>query len=144
MHLEEERRAYVDKIEMVESNLSKELIDAGAELLRRLDDRGMQPDAAFWFYFPDVSTWKLVLVEVEVGKTGPKEIYRRIQVTLTAAGDDLHPLELDDITLAKPDAPMVALLRTAVHTGPGIAGIRFTRNVVNGTLIEDAYIYRLN
>ena len=144
MHIQEERRSYVDKVEMVDSILSKELIDAGAELIRRLDERGMQPDAAFWLYFPDVSTWKLVLAEEDVGKTGPKEVYRRIQSTITAAGDDLHPLELDHITLAKPDAPMVALLRTAVHTGPGIGGIRFTHNVVNGTLIEDAYIYRLN
>ncbi|MCH7885924.1 MAG: hypothetical protein IIC01_11845 [Planctomycetes bacterium] len=143
MHLEEERRSYVDKVEMVEADLSKQLIDAGAELIRRLDDRGIQPDAAFWFYFPDISAWKLVLAQAQVGKRGPKGIYRQIQRTLTAAKAELKPLELGHIALAKPDAPMVGLLRTVVRTGPGIGGIRFTHNVVNGTLIEDAYIYRL-
>ncbi len=128
---------------MVETDLSKDLIDAGAELIRRLDDGGMQPDAAFWFYFRDTRAWKLVLAEVKVGKTGPKEIYRNIQRTLNAAGEALQPLELDDIALAKPDAPMVELLRLAIRTGPGIGGVRFTQNVINGTLIEDAYIYRL-
>lgn len=128
---------------MVETDISKELIDAGAELIRRLDARGMQPDAAFWFYFPDIGAWKLVLAEVRVGKTGPKDIYRDIQKILTVAKEELGAIELDDIALAKPDAPMVGLLRAAVRTGPGIGGIRFTHNVVNGTLIEDAYIYRL-
>ena len=144
MYLSEERHSHLDQVEMVETDLSRELIDAGAELIRRLDDRGIQTDAAFWFYFSDISAWKLVLAEVKVGKTGPKETYRQIQRTLTAAEEELSLLGLDDITLMKPDAPMVGPLRTAVHTGPGIGGIRFTHNVVNGTLIEDAYIYRLS
>jgi hypothetical protein len=38
---------------------------------------------------------------------------------------------------------MITLLRVALRTGPGIGGIRFSSNVINGTLIEDAYIYRL-
>ena len=129
---------------MVETELSKELIEAGAELLRRLDDRGLQPDAAFWFYYPDVEAWKLVFTMVKISKPGPKHAYQQIQKVLTAASDELKPLDLEDIVLAKPDSPMVSLLRTAVRTGPGIRGIRFTPNVVNGTLIEDAYIYRLS
>ena len=51
---------------------------------------------------------------------------------------------LDDVAVAKPNAPILRLLRLAVRTGPGITGIRFTKNVINGHLIEDAYIYRLN
>jgi hypothetical protein len=51
---------------------------------------------------------------------------------------------LDDVTLSRPDEPIIALLRTAIHTGPGVGGIRFKNNAINGTLIEDAYIYRMN
>ena len=57
---------------------------------------------------------------------------------------ELAELSLDDLALAKPDAPLVTLLRNAVRTGSGIHGIRFSNNVMNGTVIEDAYIYRLN
>ena len=46
------------------------------------------------------------------------------------------------MSFSVPDAPVVALLRTAIRTGPGISGIRFKNNVIDGTLIEDAYIYR--
>jgi hypothetical protein len=128
---------------MVETDLTEEMIKTGAALIGKLDERGMQPDAAFWFYFPDLEAWKLVIAEVKVGKQGPKEVYRQVQKILGKFSRELHGLSLDDVALAKPDAPMVAILRVAIRTGPGISGIRFKHNVINGTLIEDAYIYRL-
>jgi len=128
---------------MVTTILTKEMIEAGASLLKKLDDKGVQPDAAFWFYFPDLQRWKLVLAEVKLGSTGPREIYSRIQEVLSQFTQELKDLSLDSITLAKPDAPIVSLLRVAIKTGPAITGIRFTNNVINGVVIEDAYIYRL-
>jgi hypothetical protein len=129
---------------MVETNLTKEMIETGATLVRKLDDRGLQPDAALWLYSPDLEQWKLVIAEVKVGKKGPKGVYREIQRILAEFTDEIGELSLDDVALAKPDAPIIALLRIAVRTGPGISGIRFKNNVINGTLIEDAYIYRLS
>ncbi|MDD2736879.1 MAG: hypothetical protein PHF56_23340 [Desulfuromonadaceae bacterium] len=128
---------------MVAMTLTKEMIEAGSALVRKLDERGIQPNAAFWFYFSDINKWKLVLAEVNLGAEGPKQIYKNIQETIHANKADLVELSLEDITLAKPDAPFVALLRMAIRTGPGISGIRFSNNVINGTVIEDAYIYRI-
>lgn len=128
---------------MVETNLTNELIEAGANLVRKLDAQSLAPDAAFWFYFPDTQAWKLVLVEVKMGQVGPRKIYREVQKTLADA-PELGGLTLDDVSIAKPDTPIIALLRTAVHTGPGITGIRFRNHVIGGTLIDDAFIYRLN
>jgi hypothetical protein len=125
------------------TQLRQELIDAGAALVSKLDESSLQPDAAFWFYFPDAQAWKLVLAEVKVGLEGPKEGYRRIQRLLGKVPNQFAALSLDDVTLAKPDAPLVSLLRSALRTGPGISGIRFSNNVINGTVIEDAYICRL-
>ena len=128
---------------MVNSTLTKEMIESGKALIVKLDDSNVQPDAAFWFYFPDIQEWKLVLAEVNVGKQGPKQVYRKIQTIISRFSDELGELSLDHITLAKPDAPIVKLLRVAIRTGAGISGIRFKNNVINGTVIEDAYIYRL-
>lgn len=127
---------------MVETSLTKEMITAGAALLRRLDNAAMRPDAVFWLYSPDTELWKLVIAEVKVGELGPKEMYRQIQQML-AILPEIEGLSLDDVSLAKSDAAIVALLRMAIRTGPEISGIRFKNNVINGTLIEDAYIYRL-
>jgi hypothetical protein len=117
------------------------MIGAGGALVRKLDERGLQPDDAFWLYSSDTQEWKLVIAEVKFGKQGPRETYRQIQNAIAAL--DNEPISLDSVALARPDAPMVSLLRSAVRTGPGINGIRFTNNVINGTVIEDAYIYRL-
>ena len=38
---------------------------------------------------------------------------------------------------------MVRLLRKVIKTGRKVSGIRFTNNVINGTVIDDAYIYLL-
>jgi hypothetical protein len=128
---------------MVEAALTPQLIQEGADLVQALDAAGLAPDAAFWFYFPDINAWKLVLAEMKVGPQGPREVYKQIQRTLGALSDRIKTLSLDDVAVAKPDAPVVSVLKKALRTGPGIGGIRFSQNIIDGVLIEDAYIYRL-
>lgn len=129
---------------MVESILTKEMIKIGEDFVRKLDEHGMHPDAVLWLYFSEAERWKLVVAEADVGTLGPKKIYQRIREIMAQSADELSELSLDDVTLSRPDEPIIALLRTAIHTGPGIGGIRFKDNAINGTLIEDAYIYRMN
>lgn len=128
---------------MVKTALTPQLIQEGAELLQALDTAGLAPDAAFWLYFPDVNAWKLVLADMKVGPQGPRGVYRQVQRVLGTLSDTVKALSLADIAVAKPDAPVVAVLRRAIRTGPGVGGIRFSQNVIDGVLIEDAYIYRL-
>lgn len=56
---------------MVETSLTNEMIESGAKLVQKLDERGLAPDAAFWLYSPELQAWKLVLAEVKMGKVGP-------------------------------------------------------------------------
>jgi hypothetical protein len=128
---------------MVGTQLTPELIKEGATLVESLDRAGASPDAALWFYFPDINAWKLLLAEVKVGPEGPRGVYRCIQRTLQSLRNEVTHLALEDVAVARPDAPLIKLLAQAVSTGAGIQGIRFTNNIINGTLIEDAYIYRL-
>jgi hypothetical protein len=134
----------MDSKTMVETNLTKEMIDAGTVLIRKLDEHRLNPNAAFWLYDSEGQRWKFVIAESDVATLGPKEVYRKIQHILSDSADEIAGLSLEDISLAKLDAPIIALLRVGIQTGPGISGIRFKNNVINGTLIEDAFIYRLN
>jgi len=128
---------------MVEKHLTTELIQEGAKLVQGLDDAGLAPDAAFWLYSPERLAWRLVIAQVRVGPDGPRAVYRVVQKTLHSLRHEVTHLDLGDVAVAKPDAPIVGLLSKAVSTGPGISGIRFAGNMINGTLIEDSYIYRL-
>jgi hypothetical protein len=128
---------------MVDSNLTSNRITAGETLVRKLDASGLSPDAAFWLYDSELGSWKLVIAEMKVREEGSKRIYKQIQKHLGELGKSgAERLNLDDIYLLPREAPIVALIRSAIRTGPGISGIRFTKNVVNGRLIDDAYIYR--
>ena len=128
---------------MVASTLTEEQIKAGEALIKAGDTSDLRIDSAFWFYFQDQETWKLMLSVKGVETTGPKSIYNKLQklITKTIIAEQLT---LSEVALVKPKAPLLSLLRTAIKTGPGISGIRFTGNVINGQLIPDAYIYRLN
>ena len=128
---------------MVETQLTPELVREGAALVEKLDASGVSPDAAFWLYFPDTRVWKLVLVAVKVAQNGPRVVYRSVQKALQSLRNEIVHLSLDDVVVAKPDMPVVALLSRAISTRPGIGGIRFSRNAINGQMIDDAYIYRL-
>lgn len=128
---------------MVETRLTDTLIDEGKRLVEALDKRGTSPLAAFWMLFPDIAGWKLLLSEVKSPDPGPRALYEIIQAALRTLNPKPTQLTLEDVAAAKPDSPIVELLGTAIRTGPGISGIRFTRNVINGVLIPDAYIYRV-
>ena len=127
---------------MVANSLTEQLINGGKSLIEELDASGIQVDGALWFYFSEEGFWKLLLSFPDIEKLGPKSSYAKIQKAISKLKND-DRISLDDVALVKPNAPIVHLLKLAVRTGPGISGIRFSNNVINGQLIEDAYIYRL-
>ena len=78
---------------MVESTLTKDMIETGAALIQKLDERGLQLRGALWFFFPDIGRWKLVIAEENVGKTGPRGIYQKIQQGSALAHQDNSQLD---------------------------------------------------
>ena len=119
---------------------SPEMVRAGAELTRSLDEAGIPVSASLWLYLPESNVWRLKLASPEVSKLGPKKVYEKIRAVL---GKISSILELKDISAVKSEDTLISLLRGAITTGPGISGIRFNRDTINGHYIEDAYIYRL-
>lgn len=128
---------------MVVQALTEDMIKAGAELAHRLDEK-TTVEAALWFLLAETNTWRLVFCIPTMDTLGPKKIYSVIQGALSKKGIERLNLSLADISLMSPSDPLIQLLRVAVRTGPGISGIRFTRNTIKGHFIEDAYIYRMN
>lgn len=128
---------------MVVEALTQERIRAGKALIKELDRANLAPDAVFWLYSSETDSWKLVIAELKVTTEGPSNVYRRIREQLKALSRYRHVLALEDIRLTTPDDNLVRLLRRALRTGPKDVGIRFKGNVIDGTLIEDVYIYRV-
>ena len=127
---------------MVAAALVERDIEDGKTLVRRLDQDSFRVTAALWFYDSDFERWKLIIESDLVGKHGPLEAYRRLSDSvrkIKTGGFALDPVRVE---LVKETNELTRLLRRAVSTGPGISGIRLSNNSINGTFIEDAYIYR--
>ena len=86
----------------------------------------------------------LVIATPEVRTEGPKKVYEKIRslVSTIRARNPLVPLE--EISVVDPNSPIIKVLKSGLRTWPGSGGVRFSRNVVNGVLVEDAYIYKLS
>ena len=128
---------------MVKTDLTRDMIDAGRRLLERLDRTRFRVRACFWFYFPDSDRWRLVVASPEVRSRGPHAAYLKIQTAVHSLPETVGFFGPSDVKALKDTDPLIKLLRKAISTGPGICGIRFTSNSVNGTFIDDAYVYRL-
>jgi hypothetical protein len=129
---------------MVGTHLTNEMIQAGAKLIKRLEERGMKPNAALWLYSTDADRWRLHIAGPSIADKDPMDSYRKIQRVLHEFSGDFGDLALDDISLAIPDVLTVDLLRSIVRTRTGVRDIRLRDNAFNGKLIEDAYIYGID
>lgn len=128
---------------VVKEMLTQEMIQAGTDLTRRLDEAHLDIRAALWLYMPDKNLWRFVVASPAVRQDGPKKVYQHIQTILSKMSDKTWKIPLHDISVVEDSDPLIALLRTSMSTEDGISGIRFSRNTINGHFIEDAYIYRM-
>lgn len=128
---------------VVKEVLTKEMIEAGAELTRLLDQTRLVVSASLWLYIPESNIWRLIIVSPEVETSGPRKVYQKIQPVLSQILEEKPSIGLKDISVVENGNPLIALLRMAIRTGDDISGIRFSKNTINGHFIEDAYIYRM-
>jgi hypothetical protein len=129
---------------LVKESISREMISAGERLARYLVNSDIPIDALLWLYLPESNAWRFLVASPEVKTNGPKSVYQKIRSRLEQRPpSDEEGVAWDDIVVVDSNDPLIKLLRQAITTGQAISGIRFSRNVVNGVLIEDAYIYKL-
>ena len=127
----------MDKPILVENDL-----EAGKALLSVLDKSRFSVKAAFWFYLSDSNEWRLIFALPSVDRIGPQAAYEKMQSQLQKL-DPTCDLALQNISIVSPKENLIMLLKKVIHTGPGLHGIRFTRNTIDNVFIEDAYIYRM-
>lgn len=127
---------------LVKEILTESMIKAGAELTRILDQMNWPVSASLWFYFVEENQWKLLLTSPSVEKEGPKRAYQRIQEALGKFQQGMPKIDLQDVAVTDEPHPLISLMKIKIQMGD-VSGIRISKNVINGQVIEDAYIYRL-
>lgn len=125
---------------MATAELVTDLKESGRQLTQALDHAGVAVPSSFWYYDSEAAEWRLFLAMPMVDEQGPSKAYDAIQTALKE--NSIRNLFLRQISVESPKNELVTLVRKALSTGPGIYSIRFSHNVVNNVLIEDASIYR--
>lgn len=116
-------------------------IESGAALVKALDDANIDVVSAFWLLSSDGGGWSLYVASPLVDRLGPHAVYSKIRSVMQKS--QLAAIRIDDISAVSPKDRIVRLFHVAIRTGKQQIGrIRFTGNVINGTFIEDAVIYR--
>ncbi len=127
---------------VVKEQLTDAMIDAGAELTRKLDERGLSITAALWLFDPELGEWRLFFASPETGSKGPLAVYAVIHEAIDELGDKATAAPMSVIGLLGTEAELVRRLRTAFHTGQDVRRIRLKKSVADGHFVEDALIYR--
>ncbi len=127
---------------VVKETISSEMIDLGADIVRRLDEAKFAVSAAFWFYLPETNVWRFFIASPGIRLDGVKQAYKKVQSMLSTMPENNPRIELKDISIIDSNDALVSLLKMSIRA-EGINGIRFSKNIINGVLIEDAYIYRM-
>jgi len=128
---------------MVSTTLVDTQIEDGERILRQLDSDRFNVDSALWLFDTQKEKWILLIATPLVNSVGPKKSYAKIKKSLDKLATPLKTAALE-VALIKPDHDLLRLLKSVVRVEPKIARMRFTGNVINGKLIEDALIYRLS
>lgn len=128
---------------LVTEILTENMTHSAEHLIAQLDKNEAQIRSAFWFFNPDKKMWRLILASPLVSSEGPKRFYQRILDASKELNDDAELISLHDITASTMSNKIVQLIKIAITTGNSdIKEIRFFRDAINGTFIEDSLIYR--
>lgn len=117
-------------------------IESGKNLIEYLDKKNLDIKAALWIYNSELNRWYFIISSPLVDQNGARKMYLKIANHINKIRDSIN-FDVDDIRLLPYSSPLINLLKIGIRTGPGISGLRFQNNVINGQLIEDSYIYRM-
>src|SRR3954447_26639315 len=107
---------------LVKEAFSKDMENAGAELIIALDQANIPIDAAFWLYIPELNVWRLMLSSPKLSTEGPKSLYHRINNVLSRMTGSEFKLSIEYISVVDPRTPIVSALYSVISTGPSING----------------------
>lgn len=131
----------MDKTTLVEKDFKD-----GEILIKELDKAHINVHSALWLYNSESDSWRLIIASKIADFSSPKKAYSHISKVLKDMKNSGVSVgfSLENITVISPNHPLIMILSQAIHTGPNdINGIRFSRNRIGNSYIEDAFIYRV-
>lgn len=119
--------------------LRDDLKRAGSELVSVLDELGMKPEGAGWFFFYDLEDWRFYIASSLVDLEGKKKVYAAL-VDALSASETVDGLSVFDVHLESPKDALFQVVGSAFRIS-GKSNVTI-RNCTIGHLKVDAVLYR--
>lgn len=129
---------------MAETALVDGLVEDSIELVRGLDQMQYKPSKVLWYYYDDVDTWRLIMVNSEIDKLLPNHEPKAYKFIAEAINNiSLSSLSISDIKLMKSDDPLIGTVGFLMKTDSDIiVKASFSDTTINGIFIKDLIILR--
>jgi hypothetical protein len=117
-------------------------IEKGAEILKKLDEAGLNVKVALWSYFPEYEEWRLVLAARRFDEIGRFDAYGLLHDSLDQRG-----IRLDDtpaVMIMDMNDPFIKTLRRSFGKAKSVEGMRLGGQTFGDRFLEDAYAYRIS
>jgi hypothetical protein len=117
-------------------------LNAGAEIIRILDNAEVRVSVATWIVFDEYGDWRLLLSSRQLDAAGPGKASGLVFDALVAAD---FPVEKTPTILILPttDSTVRALRRIASRVKT-VEGLRLGGQQIGKRWVEDAYAYRIS
>ncbi len=129
---------------MGEKTLVESQINDASTLVVKLDEIGIGPTFAGWYYYDDADEWRLIIASTKLDPLLPKQepvAYRKIIEVLSSAS--LSSISISDLKLVTTDYPLLKALKFLVATGStGIARVHCKDCTFNGIFIKEVVVLR--
>ena len=118
-------------------------IEEGRRLIETLDQSGLSPKIAFWYYAPAREEWRLAMSIPIVDRIGSLKGYGKIASVMKKLRPPLG-MYLSDIHLEDSSGRVVSAVKAAVR--PKKRAVDAFKNInryADAEYIQDAYVYRI-
>lgn len=117
------------------------LVEAGHQLLKKLDQTPLRPRAAMWVNTQDTSIWRLWVVPAN-DKQDAHGFYRIVSEAISRNRDSMHNLDVSDIELMRSNHPAIQGLKALIRM-EGEGSAHFSNNTLNGFFLPDGIVLRM-
>lgn len=118
-------------------------IPIGRRLVEILDQAGLSPKIAFWYYTPSRETWRLAIFIPIVDRIGTLKGYDKIGAIMKKLKPPLE-MYLSDIHLEGSRGRVVSAVKAAVRPKKRVVEELWHINrEVGAEYIQEAYVYRI-
>ena len=114
-------------------------VDAGAKIIKALDDTQLKVNVAMWVVSPDYDDWRLVLASSALDQNQPLKAYEK--VTQVLQNNHIH-MRPPILILPMRDTFIGDLRKNFGKTGH-VDGMRLGGQSFGNRFISDAYVYRI-